>query len=83
MEPQGDRALLELERGVGETAEGDRQPEVDRPVGEHARQRLAVGQAEAGQHGHEHEFDHAQASRRDRDGGQDVGETVGGEQVDR
>jgi len=76
-----DRALFQLERRVGETAEGDREPEVDRPVSEHRRKGLAVGQAESGQHRHQHEFDDAETARGDRDGGQDVGQPVGGQQV--
>ena len=53
-------AVLELEGGVGQAAEGDGQPEVDRPVGQHRRQRLAVGQAEAGEQRHQDELDHAE-----------------------
>ena len=82
-QPLVDRALLELERGVGQPAEGDGQPEVDGPVGEHPGQRLSLGQAEPGQHGDQDELDHAQTARGERDGGQDVGQPVGGEQVHR
>lgn len=74
--------LFELERGVGETSEGDGQPEVHRPVRQYARQRLTVGEAEAGQHRDQHELHDAQSPRGDRDGRQDVGQAVGGEQVD-
>lgn len=74
--------MLELQRGVGQPAEGDRQPEVDGPVGQHGREGLAVGQAEAGQHGDQHELDHPESPRGDGDGGQDVGQPVGRQQVD-
>jgi len=76
-------ALLQFERCVGQAAEGDGQPEVHGTVGEHPRQRLTVGEAETGQHRHQDEFDDAQAPRGDRDGGQDVGQSVGGQQVHR
>ena len=75
--------LLQLQRGVGEPAEGDRQPEVDGPVGQDGRQGLSVGQPEAGQQGDEDELDHTEAARGDGDGSQDVGQAVGGQQVDR
>ena len=75
--------LLELQRGVGEAAEGDGQPEVDGPVGEYAREGLPAGQPEPGEHGDQDELDHSQATRGDRHGGQDVGQSIGDEQVDR
>jgi len=75
--------VLEFERGVGQAAEGDRQPEVDGPVGQHRRQGLAVGQPEAGQHRDEDELDDAEAAGGDGDGSQDVGQSIGREQVDR
>ena len=83
MDPLVGGAPLELEAGVGEPAEGDGQPEVHGAVGEHGRERLPVGEPEAGQHGHQHELDHPQPTRGDRDGGQDVGQSVGGQEVDR
>jgi len=73
----------QLERGVGEAAEGDREPEVHGSVREDGGQGLAVGEAESGQQGHEHELDHPQAPGGDGNGGQDVGQAVRREQVDR
>ena len=75
--------MLELERGIGQAPKRDREPEVDGPVGENGRQRLAVGESEPGQHGDEHELDHSQTAGGDGDGGQDVGQPVGRQQVDR
>ena len=83
MHPQVDRALLQLERRIGQAPERDGQPEVHGTVGEHPGQRLTVGETETGQHGHQDELDDTQPARGDRDGGQDVGQAVGGEQVDR
>ena len=75
--------MLELEGGIGQSPEGDREPEVDGTVGEDGRQRLAVGESEPGQHGDEHELDHSKTSRGDGDGGQDVGQPVGRQEVNR
>lgn len=75
--------MLELERGVGQAPEGNREPEVDGPVGQDGRERFAVSEPEPGQHGDEHELDHSQTAGGDGDGGQDVGQPVGRQQVDR
>jgi len=82
LQPDPDRAVFELDGGVGQAAEGDRQPEVDGAVGEHGGQRLPVGQPRARQHRHEDELHDAQPPRGDGDGSQDVGQPVGGQQVD-
>ncbi len=73
---------LELEGGVGDPAEGDRQPEVDRTVGQYAGQCLTGRGAEPGDHRHEDELDHTQPARGDGYRSQDVGQSVGGQQVD-
>lgn len=82
VEPSVERSFLELEGGVGEPTEGDRQPEVHRSVGEHARQCLAGSRSEPGDHRDEDEFDDAEAAGGDGDGGQDVGQPVGHQEVD-
>ena len=78
-----DRTVLELERGIGQAPEGNREPEVDGSVGKNGRQRLAVGESEPSQHGDEYELDHSKTGGSDGDGGQDVGQPVGRQQVDR
>ncbi len=80
--PWPEPLMLHLEGGVGESPEGDGQPEVDGPVGQHTRQGRRRVRPETGDHGNQHELDDAQSARSHRDGGQDVGQSVGGEQVD-
>jgi len=74
---------LELQRCVGDPAEGYGEPEVDGPVGQDGREGLGRGRPEAGDHRHQDELDHAQAPGGYRDGGQDVGQPIGHQQIDR
>ena len=75
--------LLELEGCIGDATERNGQPEIDRPVGEYCRKRLCIRQAEARQHRHQDELHDAEAARGTRNGGQDIGQAVGHEQVHR
>ena len=91
--------LLELEGCIGDATERNGQPEIDRPVGEYCRKRLCIRQAEARQQQGpgrrlrhrpmvEREGDHGGprhlgVARGNRNGGQDIGQAVGHEQVHR
>jgi hypothetical protein len=83
MDPPKARSALELQRGIGQPAEGDGEPEVDGAVGQHSRKGLTGGGAEAGDHRHQHELHHPEAPGRDGDGGQNVGQSVGHQEVHR
>ncbi len=77
------RALLEFEGRIGEAAEGNGQPEVDSAECEYSGERLSVSETEAGEHGDEDELHYAEATRSKRYRGQDIGQSIGGKQIDR
>ncbi|HEY5098078.1 MAG TPA: hypothetical protein VII46_08510, partial [Acidimicrobiales bacterium] len=56
VDPPEARSALELQRGIGQPAEGDGEPEVHGAVGQHGGKGLTGGGAEAGDHRHQHEL---------------------------
>ncbi len=73
--------LLDFEGCVGDATERNGKPEVDRPVGEYRRERLCIRQTEAHQHRDQDELHDAEATRRNRYGGQDIGQAVCHQQI--
>jgi hypothetical protein len=74
--------VFELQRSVGNAANGNGQPEVDGPIGQHAGEGLPGGGPEPGDHRDQDELDHTEAPGGDGDGGQDIGQPIGHQQVD-
>ena len=69
------RLAAPLERKVRRATDGNRQPEVDKPIGQHRENCGLVRNAEPHDGRNQDSFNHAEAGGSDRDDGKNVGQT--------